>query len=475
MFGGSMSTPAHQGISQKEKNMDWEESLHIYEKVIACESEALKIKATLRVGRLSNLAPDYVLARTVPILVELLRSPLNSSSPSIQEAAAYCLSRIARKGDGSLTTIIGQSGVLPCLLRLLSESQGRFRRVLIKCLWAIVICSSPCRAIVVRNGGLEIVLNLLASSMDDTRRYLLETLSSLSLLREVRRVIISFGGLPLLVEAARSTNMVSRARAAQAIGLLGVTRRVRQMLVDLGVIPVLIELLQEGDTSTKLVAGNALGIIASHIDYILPVAQAGAIPLFAELLQGSEHLGREIAEDMFCVLAVAESNAISISQHLVRILQGDDDESKAAAADVLWDLSGYKHSVSIVRNSGAIPILVELLQHGSDDVREKVSGAVAQLSYDEGDRVALADAGVIPLLINLLQDESEELKDNAAEALINFSEDPLQRERISEIFDMPSFQNMQNRLVQIRASDEHTVRSLRHMSIEQFTWDPVLG
>ncbi|KAJ4981147.1 hypothetical protein NE237_031984 [Protea cynaroides] len=458
-----------------EKTVDWDEALHLYEKVIACEGEAQQIRATLRVGRLSNLAPDNVLERTVPILVELLGSPLHSSSPSIQEAAAYCLSRLARKGDGSLATIIGQSGVVSCLLRLLSESQSGFsRRVLIKCIWAIVTFSSLSRAIVVRNGGLEIVLNLLASCMDDTRRYLLEILSALALLREVRRVILSLGGIPLLVEAARSSSMVSRARAAQAIGLLGVTRRLRRMLVDLGVILVLIELLRDGDTSTKLVAGNALGIIASHIDYIRPVAQAGAIPLYAELLQGLEPLGREIAEDVFCVLAVAEINAISISRHLVRILQGDNDEAKAAAADVLWDLSGYKHSVSIVRSSGAIPILVGLLQHGSDEVREKVSGAVAQLSYDEEDRVALADAGVIPLLVNLLQDESDELKDNAAEALINFSEDALQRHRISETLNTPSFQNMQNRLIRIRASDEHMVRSLGHMSIEQLTWDPEL-
>ncbi|KAJ4981531.1 hypothetical protein NE237_032368 [Protea cynaroides] len=457
-----------------EKTMDWNEALHLYEKAIACEGEALQIRATLRVGRLSNLAPDSVLERIVPILVELLGSPLNSSSPSIQEAAAYCLSRLARKGDGSLATVIGQSGVVPCLLRLLLQSESGFtRRVMIKCIWAIVSFSSFSRAIVVRNGGLEIVVNLLGSCMDDTRRYLLEILSALAILREVRMIV---GGIPLLVEAAISTSMISRTRAAQAIGLLGVTRRLRQMLVDLGVIPVLIELLRDGDSSTKVVAGNALGIIASHVDYIRPVAQAGAIPLYAELLQGIEPLGREIAEDVFCLLAVVEINAISISQHLVRILQSDhNDEAKAAAAGVLWDLSGYKHSVSIVRSSGGIPILVELLQHGSDEVRKKVSGIVAQLSYDQEDRVALADAGVVPLLVNLLQDESDELKDNAAEALIKFSEDALQRHRLSELFNTPSFQNMQNRLRQIRASDEPMVRSLRHMSIERFTWDPELS
>ncbi|KAF8391660.1 hypothetical protein HHK36_023967 [Tetracentron sinense] len=460
--------------SRVEMGTDWDEALHLYEKVIACESEALQVRATIKLGRLSNYAPENELARTVPILVELLGSPLSNLNPSIQEAAAYCLKCIACKGDGGLAIVIGQSGVVPSLLRLLPNSDGRFRRVLIKSLWSIVTFGSLNRIIVVRNGGLEIVLNLFSSCTDSTRQYLLEILSSLALLREVRRVFIHLGGLPLLIESARCGNMISRARASQAIGLLGVTRRVRRMLVDLGVIPVLIELLRDGDNSTKLIAGNALGIIASHIDYLRPVAQAGAIPLYAELLGGPEPLGKEIAEDVFCILAVAEVNAVAIAEHLVRILRGNNDEAKAAAADVLWDLSGYKHSVSVVQNSGAIPILVDLLRDGNGDVREKVSGAVAQLSYDAADRGALADAGVIPLLINLLQGESEELKDNAAEALINFSEDPLQRDRISEAFDIPSFQNIQNRLIQIRASDEHMVRSLRQMSIEQLTWDPDL-
>lgn len=454
--------------------MDWDHALHLYEKVIACESEALQIKATVKLGRLSNYGPENVLARTVPFLVELLGSPLNNSNPSVQEAAAFCLYCLARKGDGSLALIIGQSGAVPFLLSLLPQSEASFQRVLIKCLWGIVTFSSCNRVIVVRNGGLEVVLNLFASCMNDTKRYLLEILSAVALLREVRRVIINLGGLRLLVESARCGSMVSRIRASQAIGLLGITRRVRGMLVDLGVIPVLIELLRDGDMSAKLVAGNSLGIIASHVDYIRPVAQVGAIPLYAELLEGSEPLGREIAEDVFCILAVAEVNAVSIVEHLVRILRGDDNAAMAAAANVLWDLSGYKHSVSIVRNSGVIPDLVELLQDGTDDVREKVSGAVAQLSYDARDRVALADAGVIPILINLLQDESEELRDNAAEALINFSEDPLQRDRISETFDFASLQNTQNRLVRARASDEYMARSLRRMGIEQLTWDPDL-
>ncbi|XP_077229990.1 ARM repeat superfamily protein [Tasmannia lanceolata] len=451
-----------------EGGIDWVKASHMYEKIITSENETLQIRATVELGRRSKDAPETILAQIVPILVELLCN----SCPSIQEAAAYCLDQFTRRGDATLCALIGQSSVVPSILRLLPQSEGVFRKLLIKCLRSMVTCDGRICVILARNGGLEIIISLITSSVDGIRRYLLEILSSMVMLREVRRVIIILGGLPLLIESAQYGKMMSRTRAAQAIGLLGVTKKVRKMLVELGVIPVLIELMRDGDREAKLKAGNALGIISSHVDYLRPVARAGAIPLFAGLLEGPEPIGKEIAEDVFCILAVVEENAVLIAEHIVRILHGDNDGAKAAAADVLWDLSGYKHSISVVRESGAIPLLLELLRSEHDDIREKASGAVAQLSYDVADRRALADVGAIPILIDLLQDELEELKDNVAEALINFSQDPMLRDSVSEAFNIPSFRDMQDRLARIRASDERAVRSMRRLAVGQFTGEP---
>ncbi|KAL5737481.1 hypothetical protein ACOSP7_030242 [Xanthoceras sorbifolium] len=463
--------------TSENMNPNWEQALDHFEQVMASGTdEALQVKATMRLVHFCNCVPEEILGRTIPILARILDDNGSSHglSWSVRQAAARCLRRIACRGDGRLATEIGQSGAIHSLLRLLPESDHGFQRDLVKCLWCAVTFGNANRVIVATNGGLEIVVGMLNSCNDATRRYLLEILSALTLMREVRRVISSLGGLRFLVEAARFGSMVSRERACQAIGLIGVTRRARHRLVELGVIPVLVELFHVGDSTTKLVAGNSLGVVSAHVDYIRSVAEAGAIPLYAELLQGPDFIGREIAEDVFCILAVAEENAVSIAEHLVRILREGDDESKTAAADVFWDLSGYKHSISVVRNSGAIPILVNLLSDGNVEVREKVSGAIAQLSYNEADRVALADAGAVPLMVDLLHDESDELRDNAAEALINFSDDPSLRERISNAIDDLSFQSMQNRMTRLRVSDEQMVRSLRRMSIEQLTWDPDL-
>ncbi|KAL3508390.1 hypothetical protein ACH5RR_027791 [Cinchona calisaya] len=122
----------------------------------------------------------------------------------------------------------------------------------------------------------------------------------------------------------------------------------------------------------------------------------------------------------------------------------NEKAAAAAAADIIWDLASYKHLVSVVQTSGAIPVLVELLRDGSGDVKEKVSGAIAQFSYNKAGRLALADSGAIPIPIQTL----EELRENAAEAL--------------------------DRLMQIRASDTRLDSSLRQLSVEHLTRDPSL-
>ena len=119
---------------------------------------------------------------------------------------------------------------------------------------------------------------------------------------------------------------------------------------------------------------------SAHVDCIRP----------PELFRGAEPVGKEIAVDVFCVLAIAEVNAVSIAQNLAQILTQNGDKAKAAAAEIFRRLSRYKHFVPSIKNSGAIPVLVELLRDGSDEVKEKATGAVTELSYNAGNRAALS-------------------------------------------------------------------------------------
>ncbi|KAG8386039.1 hypothetical protein BUALT_Bualt03G0107600 [Buddleja alternifolia] len=455
---------------ESSKGRNWDEAFNLYANVIANENDSIRIQATIKLAKMSRCAPENVLALTVPILLELLES----SNKSVLEASAYCLKCIASQGEGRLANLIGQSGGIPILLRLLPNSEEGLQRSLLKCVRNIITFCVPNRMILVNNGGMEIVIAMLNSCSDGSKLILLEILSALSLIREVRKFLWNSRSVHHLVEAARYGSLISRTRAAHAIGFLGSIKKARRTLVDAGAVIALMNLLKDGDSSMKLVAGNSLGVISSHVDHIRPVAQVGVIPLYAELLGGSDPIGKEIAEDVFCILAVNEENAVTIIEHLVRILRGDNTEAKAAAADVIWDLSSYNYSLPILQNSGVIPILVELLKDENMDVTEKVAGAIAQLSQNKADRAVLADCGAIPILIDMLRDESDELRDNAAEALVNFSMDPLLRDHISCVLDNPLFQNMRDRVIQMRASDEHMDASLRQISTEQLTWDPGL-
>ncbi|KAL1556203.1 hypothetical protein AAHA92_11855 [Salvia divinorum] len=362
-------------------------------------------------------------------------------------------------------------GAISILLSLLPNSEGGFRRALLKFLRSVVTFWIPNRVILASHGGLETVLAMLETSSGEFKLILLEILSALALVREVRKFLWNSRRVNLLVEAASHGRMVSRTRAAQAIGLLGLVKRARRAIVDVGAVLVLMHLLAEGDVTAKAVAGNALGIISSHVDYIRPIAQVGVIPLYAELLRGPDPVGKEVAEDVFCVLAVDEENAVEIAEHMVRILRGDDARAKAAAAGVIWDLANYKCSSPVLRNSGVIPILVELLVDENVDVREKVAGAVAQLSQNKADRAVLANSGAIQRLISMLEAEADVLRDDAAEALVNFSLDPSLGEQISCILENSIFQNMQLRVMQMRDADRHMDLSLQH----QLTLDPALS
>ena len=113
-----------------------------------------------KVAYLCNCVPEEILNRTIPILANVLddNDSSNGLSWSVQQAAACCLRRISCRDDGRLATEIGQSGAIHSLLRLLSESDHDFRRILVRCLWCAVTFGSENRVIVVTNGGLELRL-----------------------------------------------------------------------------------------------------------------------------------------------------------------------------------------------------------------------------------------------------------------------------------------------------------------------------
>ncbi|XP_057432561.1 U-box domain-containing protein 11-like [Lotus japonicus] len=453
-------------------NLGWEEALRKFQNVMASGTKPLKLNAIAQLARFSEHVPKHVLSRVIPILTEILAQSIpNDPSPSLQEVDAYCLMCISYRGDGAALVIaMGTQGVTHSLIKLLPHSKGEMQEVLIKLLLVLVTFSNESRKTIFPGSGFRVIMNLLNShNNDNIRLYLLEILRIFGLQKDVRNELIRLGALHLIVEAAGTGIMVSRERTSQSIELFGgVPSENEHELVELGAVPMLVDLLRDGDQTTKLTAAKYLRRLSVHVDgNTRPFTQAGAIPLFVELLQGPDPYGKGIAEDVLSELAVREHSAVEIVGHLVRILREGDHESKVYATNVKWDLSIYPISSSVIRDSGAIPVLVVLLRSGTEKVMENVSRVFAELSYDAENRVALAKAGAIPILMVLLHQRNEEVRDNAAEAVFNFYEDALHHHRVSHAINVPSFKYIRDRLIRDRASNGQITRASRRMSVEQ--------
>lgn len=397
--------------------------------IISLPDPAMQILGCLLLAKLASFIDEDSIKDAIPTLMELLNVEASSWGVSVKEASLLALKRIAKRGV-FLRLLLGNAGTISSLLPLASEHNEKVQILALKILKELVLLDSCNQECFTQAGGAQVVLDLVNSGCVEIRCLSAELVGIIARASDVRRTIATRSGVSTLIEGAKTGSMASRARAAHALGLLAFVKRARRLIVDGGGIPVLIDLLRDGDEAAKLVAGNSLGIITACVDHLWHVAQAGAIPLYIDLLEGGNPHGKDIAEDAFCILAVSEENALAIIEHLVRVLSHGSVESKAAAADIIWDLSSYRHSTSFVVEAGAIPVLVGLLKAENEELRENVSGAIAQLTYNDGDRQALADAGVIPILVELLVDSSTEVKGNVAEALNNFAEDPRYRSEI---------------------------------------------
>eukprot|EP00249_Psilotum_nudum_P019972 c27503_g1_i2 orf=709-2310(-) len=425
--------------------------------------DATKMQSCITLGRVAKFATEEDLKQSVPLLVELLTS--YTTCHDLAECAAFALRRLAKVGE-DLSVEIGTLGAVPLLLDISSSSDGSLQLAALKALSELVLYTQMNLGLLAQSGGLPAIVNLVVSGSSEVKCLAAEILGALTSLREMRRALVHMSGISALIEAARVGCNASRARAAHALGLLAFTKRLRRTIVNAGGVPVLVDLLNSGDHMAKLIAGNTLGILSAHANHLRHVAEAGAIPLFVNLLEGNDPLGKEIAEDGFCILAVLEENAIAIAEHLVRILENGTVEAKAAAADVIWDLSSYKHSVPVVTGSGAMPLLARLLRDENEEVRERISGAVAQLSYNDSDKQAMAESGIISVLVELLHDPSDDVKENIAEALHNFAEDTFYRLDMSEASAAPALLELQNSLSagsRARETGNHVTAALHYL------------
>ncbi|CAN6319467.1 unnamed protein product [Urochloa humidicola] len=453
-----------QPVRREDGETDWAQMARKYVNVVSSGDVAAAVRATLEVKRLASHAPDPAVRLAVRVLVGVLAG---SPPPRLQAAASQALCSVVRVDGGKFATEVVAAGFFTVAHLLLQESEEVPQRILLRCLSCILSFHATSRVEFARGGGAEVILNLFPGCSAATKRWLVEILSALALMREVRRLLLTDGKVEYLVEAISFGNLASRTRAAQAAGLLGASTVGRSSLAERGAPLALVGLMRDGDSSAKLVAANALGIVSSIGHHLQLIHQSGAIPLYAELLKEDHPVAKDIIEDVFCILISIRDNAGVVLENLAGILRGEDDLAISAAVDVLLALAEYKSTIPFLNSSGVITVLVDLLQNRNHDVIEKVTGAVAQLSYEEYVREGLMEADAIPVLLDLLHGHLGDLTESAAaEALINFSEDPSCQEYAPMLQRIPELSAFRDHLFHFRISQGHLIQSARRR-IEQ--------
>ena len=452
-------------VRREDGETEWAEVARKYLHVVSSGDEAAAVRATLEIKRLACHAPDSAMRVAARALVGLLaRSP----PPRLQAAASQALCSVVGVDGGRFAAESVDAGFFPVAKRLLPEAEEVPQRIMLRCLSCILTLHATSRVVFGRGGGAEVILDLFPGCSGATKRRLVEILSALALMKEVRRLLLNDGKVEYLVAAISSGNLASRTRAAQAAGLLGASTIGRSLLVEMGAPVALVGLMRNGDSSANLVAANALGIVSSIGPHLPLILQSGAIPLYAELLKERHPLAKDIVEDVFCILISIRDNAGVVLENLAGILRGEDDLAISAAVDVLLALAEYKSVIPFLKSSGVITVLVDLLRNGNNhDVIEKVTGAVAQLSYEEYIREGLMEVGAIPVLLDLLNGRLGNLTESAAaEALINFSEDPSCQEYAPMLQRVPELSAFRDHLFHFRNSQGHLIQSMRRR-IEQ--------
>ncbi|CAN6300400.1 unnamed protein product [Urochloa humidicola] len=448
-------------VRREDGETDWAQVARKYVNVVSSGDEAAAVRATLEVKRLASHAPDPAVRLAVRALVGVLAG---SPPPRLQAAASQALCSVVRVDGGKFAAEVVAAGFFTVAHLLLPESEEVPLRILLRCLSCVLSFHATSRVEFTRGGGAEVILNLFPGCSAATKRWLVEILSALALMREVRRLLLTDGKVEYLVEAISFGNLASRTRAAQAAGLLGASTIGRSSLAEMGAPLALVGLMRDGDSSAKLVAANALGIVSSIGHHLQLIHQSGAIPLYAELLKEDHPLAKDIVEDVFCILISIRDNAGVVLENLAGILRGEDDLAISAAVDVLLALAEYKSTIPFLSSSGVITVLVDLLRNRNHDVIEKVTGAVAQLSYEEYVREGLMEAGAIPVLLDLLHGHLRDLTESAAaEALINFSEDPSCQEYAPMLQRVPELSAFRDHLFHFRISQGHLIQSARRI------------
>ncbi|KAJ8600474.1 hypothetical protein CTAYLR_004470 [Chrysophaeum taylorii] len=107
---------------------------------------------------------------------------------------------------------------------------------------------------------------------------------------------------------------------------------------------------------------------------------------------------------------------------LIELGMSGSDWAKRQVARALMELASNDENQIAIAKAGAIPVLVELAKDGTDGAKEGAAGALWNLAFNNDEnKIAIAKAGAIPVLTKLAKDGTDGAKKQAAGALGNLA------------------------------------------------------
>jgi vacuolar protein 8 len=184
-----------------------------------------------------------------------------------------------------------------------------------------------------------------------------------------------------------------------------------------------VELLSDENEVVSNVAARAVRRLASDDANGLPLIKAGAVPHLIRLISGGCDDSKAVADAALDKLANHGAAAVNAARSIlnrVQLLKDGAECSKQREACALRELAAIQGNRKTIAAAGAIPPLVQLLSVGNDIMKVQAALVLTQLAGNTDNKKNIA-AKAVPQLVRLLSYRSEAVRVAATSTLRNLA------------------------------------------------------
>ncbi|XP_058496194.1 sperm-associated antigen 6-like [Solea solea] len=360
----------------------------------------------------------------------MLRALLLDVVPSIQQAAAVALGRLANY-SAEMAEAVVKEDILPLLVHSLGLQNRLYKKAAAFVLRAVAKHSTGLSSAVVSCGGLDAMVICLEEFDPLVKEAAATTLGFIARhSATLTQSVVDAGAIPLLVMCLREPEMALKRTAAATISdICKHTPELTQMVVECGTITHLVQMINSPDTKLKRQVFSALSQISKHtVTMAEMVIEAEVLPAAVACLKHpDDHVRMNVASLMKEIV----KHTPELSQVIV------NSGGLAAVIDYLAEcrgdlrlpgilMLGYvaahseKLAMAVVLSKGLPQLTLCLSQEHDHHIKASTAWAISQIGGHTTQHAnAVAKAGLLPKLLQLYMNtgSSEDLQIKAKTAL----------------------------------------------------------